>query len=275
MYLYKTKNGVSIIHSLNTKLRLGEVKIKVLYAGICKTDVFMANNTIKNSNVVLGHEGSGVIIESLSEDFSVGDSVVWNPYLGNDLFLGINRNGCFSDDLVLNSSSVYKHSIKTPQIAAYIEPVAVSMAPIKTGITKKERGLVKGNSRISNLTYDILKSMGYNISKDECVCGYDYIIETNETDESVKSSIQSLKFGGKLIFKSRNKKNINIDIQKIVKKEIEIKGVYYMDFNKALEWLQENEDIIENYIGKEYRLDQWDKALKESLNADKKGFFKL
>jgi L-iditol 2-dehydrogenase len=60
----------------------GEVLVQTHACGICATDVktFMRGHPLIQAGTVLGHETSGIIVESKNQDWRAGDRVVVAPY---------------------------------------------------------------------------------------------------------------------------------------------------------------------------------------------------
>lgn len=60
--------------------RPGDVVIRVLVAGICRTDLHVAQGRIPSANpITLGHELCGVIADASSARVAVGDLVTVDP----------------------------------------------------------------------------------------------------------------------------------------------------------------------------------------------------
>ena len=65
--LIKTNKGVKLVQVVEPTCDVDFVKIKVESIGLCRTDLFVAKDLIKTQdNLVLGHEFSGVVVESKS-----------------------------------------------------------------------------------------------------------------------------------------------------------------------------------------------------------------
>lgn len=263
----------------NIKLReifKEEVKIKVFYSGICKTDIFVYKNIIKNNNVILGHEGSGVIIESKSELFKPGDHVLWNPYLG-DNFLGVNQDGCFSEEIILLDSYVHHHSLYH-HIAAYIEPCAAILSPLEYITNKNQSILILGNNRISKLAYLLFNKLGFSVySQDESngLLNFDFVIETNSKDSNINLGIDKVKKNGTIFLKSRSNEPKNINIYDIVYKEIKLQGSLFYNFDKTIEIIENNDIKLDNLIGDFYNIENWKLAFEKGFDGDKKIMFRF
>lgn len=108
-----------------------EVLVKVLMAGICRTDQYVGNGTIPVQEPrTLGHEFCGIITQECG-DYKQGQMVTINPLFEDLSFVGIDHDGCFAEYAVIPVSQVYPINTTNLKLAAYIEPIAASLAPLK------------------------------------------------------------------------------------------------------------------------------------------------
>lgn len=274
--LIKTNKGVKLVQVVEPTCDVDFVKIKVESIGLCRTDLFVAKDLIKTQdNLVLGHEFSGVIIESKSTKFKKGDKVAVNP-LFEDKFMGLDFDGCIQEYVVVPSSQVIKSKKLPYKIAAYLEPVAASMAVLKAINSKNKKIAVWGENRIAELTYIILKTNGFNVERINELTQenyYDFIVETMFEEESLQKMIKMLKVEGTLIVKSRKKQLTGLISSDLVKKEITLKAVNYYSFEKSMKWLEKNHQEIEHLLGESYSIDNWEKAFDVANNAESKKIF--
>jgi len=261
----------------------GEVIVKVLMAGICRTDIYVSNGWINEvkDNLTIGHEFMGIVEETMSAKFKVGDLVTCNPIFDNDKMFGVDYDGCFAEFIKVYDTKLYHANEVELKFGAYVEPIAASLAPLTSKLINKDLfGAVYGNNRIGELTFNILKDAGYNIVlldhktpeqyKSET---YDYIIETFSQIEAFDNIIRILKRKGIFIAKSRNPDKIPLDLYTIVKKGIIIEGLYYGDFSMAVEYARNKTYLFENLMGKVYPLEDWEKAYTENDLGLHKIFF--
>jgi L-iditol 2-dehydrogenase len=164
-----------------------EVIIQVERAGLCRTDVYVAEGRIAAPDpLILGHEFAGIIrvLGDQVTTLRVGDRVTVNPMLacglcptclaGNPLscqhsrFLGVHQHGAFAEYIAVPAMAVYPlpDGVTFTQ-GAYTEPVAASLAVLKAGIEAHEKGLIYGDNRIAHLTKQILEVYGF---ADVAVC---------------------------------------------------------------------------------------------------------
>ncbi|MHB0868655.1 MAG: 2,3-butanediol dehydrogenase [Chloroflexota bacterium] len=170
----------------------GEVKIKVVWVGICGTDlheyaagpIFMPITphplTGKAAPLIQGHEFSGMIEEVGPgvEGFAPGDrvtadSATWcgrcwacerREYSLCDkaAFVGLGRDGAFAEHITLPVGGVFH---LPPELslekAAFVEPTAVALHAVRRGgMTPGESALVVGAGNIGLLTYQLLRHSG-------------------------------------------------------------------------------------------------------------------
>lgn len=262
---------------------LHDITIKVEMAGICRTDIYAAENKIKTKqNLILGHEFTGYIYQSRHENFKEGDLVVVNPIFDDLTMLGVDHDGCFANLINVCSSKVFHfgnfHDLRIP---AYVEPIAASLAPLKSKLINKDMvGAVYGENRIGILTYEIMKKQGYNIvivdkHSELADNTFDYVIETLATTETFDRLSKLIKKNGVLIMKSRYPNYISINFYDYVRKEIMIEPLYYHDFQFAIDYAKTYYDDFLYLLGDTYQLEDWKEAFIASQTGNKKIFFKL
>ncbi|WP_194974136.1 galactitol-1-phosphate 5-dehydrogenase [Aquiflexum lacus] len=161
-----------------------EVLVKVKACGICGSDVHGMDGSSgrRNPPLIMGHEASGVIVETGSEvkSFSVGDRVTFDStvYELNDWYtlkgkynlsdnrkvLGVSpkeyrRHGAFAEYVVVPEHILYKipDSVSFEQ-AAMVEPIAVSAHAVDlTPISLMDTVLVVGTGMIGLFLIQVLK----------------------------------------------------------------------------------------------------------------------
>ena len=131
-----------------------DVVIRVVVAGICRTDIFAAAGRLVTApTVVLGHEFSGVITETGTtvNQVRAGERVTVMPVLpcgvcdlcreGKKMLcqdtrmLGIDRDGCYCGFVRVPATCVHKlPDGMSFRIGAYAEPVAAAMSVLRAGL---------------------------------------------------------------------------------------------------------------------------------------------
>lgn len=154
------------------KIKKGECLIKVLYAGVCGSDIhiYSGHHPTAKTPIVLGHEFVGMVEEIYPEDDSFniqpGDRVVAEPLIscgvcqacseGNwhickDLkLLGIHTDGGFAEYIKVAIGKIIKVSdYLTDRAAALTEPFAVGFhVNQRSGMKNGDRVLVIGGGPI-------------------------------------------------------------------------------------------------------------------------------
>jgi 2-desacetyl-2-hydroxyethyl bacteriochlorophyllide A dehydrogenase len=159
----------------------GELIIKVKACGVCGSELHLfrtppirvflrntINNIIKPERKILGHEISGIVVESRDEKFRVGDRVAVFPKtpLGN---IGDVLPGCFAEYIAVPSSSALRIPDHVSyEEAALFEPLGSALHAVRKlntllpMIKKQDLGkrvLIIGAGTIGLLVLNILKYM--------------------------------------------------------------------------------------------------------------------
>lgn len=272
-----------------------DVLVEVHFAGICRTDIGIAERNIPaKANIVMGHEFCGRIAGFVNGDdemegWHVGDVVSANPMVFSDkgdMMCGKECDGAFAEYIAVPHQAL----IKLPPyflspLGAFLEPVAAALAPLKH-IDGRDRVCIFGANRIAALTSQVARAMGHQhiervtrldaLEKDH----YDCIIETEPAH--IDAYVDALKPGGLLILKSRSFAPSTIISNTIAMKEICIQGARYGDFGVASHILAASAHGVKHTLdtstlfGPVYELSDYEKAFTEAaLPRNKKIFFKL
>lgn len=263
------------------------VLIKVCYAGICRTDLAVAQSAIPSlEEIILGHEFCGVVEEcSADSGFCVGDVVSADPMRfgagKSDEMCGVNCNGAFAEYIVAPAKAMIRipHDMLSIR-GAYLEPVAASLAPYSILREKDRRITIVGNNRIAMLTKNVGEILGYtNLEQVE-----DYtLLAENSCDTIVETEPQGLPYyikairpKGMIVLKSRGYTTIGVVPNTIAMKEINIVGVRYGDFQDAVRILSSDGLKVDELFGDVYELRQYREAFAAaSVPMAKKIFFKI
>lgn len=254
--------------------------VRIAVVGLCRTDLRVAaGDILVDQPLVLGHECSGHIIHDPSGRFAVGTQVAINPLRPNDGFLGLDCDGALQEYIQIEPSQLIGASGVPLRLAAYLEPVAASMAVLKARITPEQKGVIFHSNRISHLTFLILESLGYNIEwiqeepRPDVHGVYDYAIETLFFEQHIANMLHALKPGGLLVVKSRQHTPTKIVPNLLVTKELTLQAVNYYDFTEAMAWLRTHQELLLPLLGDVYTLDNWSSAFQAALAGDAKKIF--
>lgn len=262
---------------------LDNILVSVHSVGLCRTDLFVANGTIitKQEKVTLGHEFSATVDLDPLSLLPEGSWIGFNP-LFQQKFMGLDFNGALCEKIWVPRSSVIpvkEGSALTPQMIAYLEPVAASAAPLKK-LASNSRVLVIGTNRIAKLTALILNTSGHQAvlcSENELSMipdnSYSYVVETVLSEDVISHISRILIEGGHWLLKSRKKTPTAFLSMDFIAKEISISCINYYDFTKSLDWMENNHQHLTDLLGNSYNLDNWQNAFDEAYNNENKKIF--
>ncbi|HET7462076.1 MAG TPA: alcohol dehydrogenase catalytic domain-containing protein [Longimicrobium sp.] len=280
----------------------GEVIVEVALAGLCRTDVYVARGQIPSADpLVLGHEFAGVVhgVGPGVDGFREGDRVGVMPIIpcgacewcrgGRALWcqrtqmLGVHRDGAFARRVAVPARCVYPIPDRMDwRLAAYLEPVAASMAVLDAPIHPGQRGLIFGDNRISLLTGRVLAAAGFGVVP---ICdvehggelegdAYDFVIETFATDETMAHIVRALRPGGTLVLKSRAWKKVGFDLWAVLRKELTLKATQYRDLAEAIELAASGRLEVEDLLGDSHPLASFEAVFDSAgLGGPTKQFF--
>jgi L-iditol 2-dehydrogenase len=297
--IVKGTGGVFVRDIAHPQPAAGEVLVRVELAGLCRTDVFVAEGRIPSkSDVVLGHEFSGIVAES-ANGFLSGDRVTAMPVLPcgrcaiceagapdrcqRTTMLGIDHDGAFGEFVAVPASAVYKIPDSMPfRLAAYSEPVAAALSVVKAGLTPQQRGVIYGNNRFGHLIERILKAYGFGsvtvhdpASQTLLESAYDFAIETLATEKTLRDLMNAVKHGGKIVLKSRKHEPVGISLALAVRKEITFTAVNYGDFGEAIRLMAEGLIRVDDLLGPEHPLEDFPAVFERSKTLEtQKVFFR-
>ena len=291
--IVKTASGVSVENvPVPTIAAPDEVLIRVSLAGLCRTDMKVADGRVKSKiPVVLGHEFSGVVEElgpavtalkkgdrvAVMPLFAATNSSLKNglPSYASSTMLGMDHDGAFAEFVTVPAHSVFKLPDSVSfMTGAYMEPVAASMAVLNADIHPEQKGLIYGDNRISRLTERVLLAKGF---KDVSFCGedanhpdntFDFIIETLATTETLRNMVRMLKPGGLIVFKSRQHLPVELNINALVMKDIRIQAVSYGSFKESIDFVASGKLKVDDLLGEVYPLDKWREVFAEAHKSE-------
>lgn len=276
-----------------------DVIIQVYLAGLCRTDVYVAQGLIKRAAdpIILGHEFSGVVTQTGANVTNVkaGDRVCVMPVMScnrcetcqsgghsacpHSTMLGIEAQGAFAEYIAVPAHTVYKlPDTVSFMMGAYMEPIAASHAVLKAGLQPGQKGLVSGDNRIAKLTWLVLQAEGFTNTDLNCDAAslpentYDFIIETLADDTTIAHLLRALKPHGTLVVKSRKYPPVGIVFNEIVRKELRLIGTNYGAFQNSINLAATgNLKTVEELWGDVYPLEAFEEVFASTEN--KKLFF--
>ncbi|MBS2007359.1 MAG: alcohol dehydrogenase catalytic domain-containing protein [Cyanobacteria bacterium SZAS TMP-1] len=280
---------------------VGDVIVKVMLAGLCRTDLYAAEGKLKTpEHLILGHEFAGIVEDAETDIFKAGDPVCVNPLLSCGFcshcergahgacagaqFIGVDRDGCFAGYIVVPATSIFRLPPDMPFLeAAYAEPVAASLAVLKVGISRTEKGVIFGSNRFSQLLQKIMRIYGFaNIDLYDPISqkgqlepsSYDYVIETAISSDIFSELVDTVKPGGKIILKSRNHEPLSFRMNEVIKKEPVFHVVNYGSFQESIDLLAGGQLDIKDLVDGVYTLEKFDSVFAGSKESESlKPFF--
>ena len=183
--LMKAAKQVRIIEQEMPKRKPGEALLKLLYGGICGSDLNSYRGSFAYFSYprVPGHEFSAEIVEidPNDRDLKPGDVVTCNPYFNcgkcypcakglvncceTNQTMGVQREGAFSNFITMPVERVYGGKGISAKSLALVEPFCISLHGAKRAqIQPGEQVLVVGAGTIGILAAKAARMMGGNIT---------------------------------------------------------------------------------------------------------------
>lgn len=287
----------------------GESLIKIIYAGICNTDLEIIKGYMGFTGV-LGHEFIGRVIDSDNKGI-IGKRVAGeinipcraceackrgeSNHCPERSVLGIlKKNGCFAEYITLpdRNLKVIPDNISDFD-AVMIEPLAAAIRPLhQVHLNKNSSILVMGDGKMGLLSaivfsfyFKDIVLMGkheekINIAKeygiksmffDKDHSKFDIVIECTGRSDSFAHALNLLRPCGKLILKTTAADSSNVNPAVAVINELSIFGSRCGNFDHAIEFLSKGIDLSK-LITKAFTLDN---ALKAISYSKLKSSFKI
>jgi len=301
--LIKDKENVAVRNIEQPQIQCADdVVIRIALAGLCRTDVFMADGLISgNETVTLGHEFAGIVEDAGmdAKGFVKGDRVTVMPVIPcgkcgfcnsgtkescqNTTMLGINHDGAFAEYIRVPANTVYKLPENVSfKHGAYSEPVAAALSVMKADIAPEQRGFIYGNNRFAKLIQRIMRSYGFdNVTihdpKTEVLEDniYDFAIETLATEQAMLDIFRAVRPGGRVVIRSRKHEPVGILFDLAVKKEITLQAVNYGPFDEAIALMAEGRIQVDDLLGDVHDLESFAAVFAASKTSEtSKVFFK-
>ncbi|WP_163832802.1 alcohol dehydrogenase catalytic domain-containing protein [Spartinivicinus ruber] len=276
------QSGKTIITQLPVPTITGddEVLLQVLQAGLCRTDLLVAEGAIPGcEGSAFGHEFCGKVIATGNKvtNFFPGQRAAVNPVLacgkcsvcqsGNDYLcgssglLGINAPGAFAEYIKVSATQCYQVSDNIPdKLVAYAEPVAAMLSILNCGIQSQQQVGVIGSDRIAMLCQFILSTAGLDVVTANKEYPVDVLIITSFINEQLP--INLVKPGGLIIIKSRSPFLSKVCYAEIVQRRLTLLGVNYAPFIKVLKFIESHHQMLMSFLGPSFSLDRFAEAFK-------------
>ena len=287
--LVKTHSGVRRLELARPNIGSDfDVILEPVRAGLCRTDLNVAwGRTHCEPPRVLGHEVSGVVsaIGARVTRISVGDRVAINPLLPcgvcaectsarpcpSPRMLGVDLDGGFAQALLVPEQAAHLvPDSMSFERAAYVEPVAATLAVLDSPIARDARGLVLGVGRIAELTQRVLFARGFRSVLTQPVTAapeprsFDWVIDTVGSCASLETAMGSLRQRGILVLKSRPAAPVTFDVSLAVQRELALYAVRYAPFSDAIELLSAATFVVEDLFGQTHPLSAFEQVFDQA-----------
>ena len=250
-----------------------EVLVEVKRAGICRTDVYVAEGTLAvREPRVLGHEAAGVVA-SEHPRLPRGARVAIDPI--RPCMLGVERDGAFADFVAVPASTLHRVPDDLAwEAAAMAEPVAAALGVLRAPIHKRARGAVHGAGRIADLVVRVLETAGFSpIRWDgaDAPRDLDWVVETRP--DALSDLMRALRPGGTLVLKSRPPAPAALDVALAVSREITLVARSWGAFDDAVTWLATGRVHVDDLVGETYPLERFEAAFAAARRTEKQKIF--
>lgn len=240
-----------------------DVIIRVLVAGLCRTDLYVADGRISSTDpITLGHELCGRVIAcGDAATIAIGALVAVDPRIG-DGFLGVTHHGGFAEYVRVPAANVLTLPELDPRRGVYVEPIAAALAVPAAVVRGTRVGMVRAN-RFADLLATVLCSEGCEAARDGV---FDAAVETTGTAAELAALCEALRPGGTLLIKSRTPEPVALPLGAIVDKQLVVRGVRYGSFARAVELASTLS--LEALFGESSPLAQWEAAFERARTGE-------
>jgi len=285
----------------------GEALVRVLTAGICRTDLEILKGC-QGFKGVPGHEFVGIVEECLNPHLE-GKRVVGEincvchrcrycqlempHHCLNRTVLGITgRNGAFAEYLVLPEENLHlvPSSIRD-DVAAFTEPLAAAFRIAEqTAVREDDRVVVLGDGKLGQLCaqalwlhtkhlvcvgkhpwkLELLKDLHINIAHhdDPLEPGADLVVEATGSPDGLKRALELVRPEGTVVLKTTVAEATPLDLSQPVVHEVKILGSRCGPFRPALEALAMGNVEVRPMITESYELPDALRALGRAAGGE-------
>lgn len=283
----------------------GEVRVRVLKAGICETDLQLIRGYMGFEGV-LGHEFVGIaetgryagqrVVGEINCSCRTCDycRAGLETHCPHRTVLGIlNHDGAFADSLVLPEVNLHRVPDEIPtELAALTEPVAAAFQiPAQIALEDFQNVIVLGDGRLGNLCAQVLRLSGCQVSvvgkhrtklKLFQDLGFetielqnlkpartaDLVVDCTGSDTGLPLALQLVKPRGTIVLKTTVAGEQTLSLAPFVIDEITLVGSRCGPFDRALKALQTDEINVRCLLSEEFPLENALMALDRAGNRD-------
>lgn len=243
--IVRARGAARLERRIVTELPAGWERVRVRLVGLCRTDLAAASGALPVAEGrVLGHELVGELggaRVTASPMVPCGDCAGCRVAraCARPGMLGLSHDGAFATWVAVPRALLHEVPASLEdRRAAYVEPIAASLAVLRTPIRPSDRGVVLGTGRIAALTTRILALHGFSRVDGEGAreeAAYDFVIETEATEATLRRALALVRPGGVVVLKSRPVAPVAIDVARAVLNDVTLASVSYGSFAEAIE----------------------------------------
>jgi threonine dehydrogenase-like Zn-dependent dehydrogenase len=267
---------------------VGEAIIDVAYAGVCRTDLAVADGAIAVAEGrVLGHELSGWLdgepvtvvpfapcgecgeCVAIGEGGAAAAASAARGRCESPRWLGVDRDGAFAERVAVPRASVIRLPRDLPlALGAFVEPVAAALGVLAV-VERGMRVVIGGENRIAELTARVIAAAGaMRVSHGPC----DVAIEH---DGNAAALLPHLRAGGTLILKSRAARAIELPAGELVRRELIVRGASHGSFAAAVDWLHARRIAVADLLAPPRPLADFARVFGEARHETAKQMFAI
>jgi L-iditol 2-dehydrogenase len=289
------KRGEVRLEARELAPRDGEVIVAVKRAGICRTDVYVADGALAVEEPrVLGHEAAGmvngvrVVIEPALSCVMLSRAPCAACVAGRPcafpIMLGVDRDGAFAEHVCVPVRAVHRvPDALSWEAAAMVEPVAAAVGVLRAPIDRSAPGAVLGRGRIATLLTRVLAAAGISHELLDTSdighaneCSFAWVVEARATTATLDAAMRALRPGGVLVLKSRPPSAVPFDVALAVRKEIAVAPRSYAPFDEALGWLASGRIVVDDLVGEIFPIEKFETAFTAARASEgRKVFFAI
>ncbi len=280
--LRRGAGGVALVDGVPAVAGPGEVVVEVAYAGVCRTDLAVADGLIAVApGRVLGHELSGWVDGAPVTVIPFAPCGACACIRGGRCeaprWLGVDRDGAFADQVVVPAPSVLPLPVGLSLVlGAYVEPVAAALG-VLPWITPGARVLVAGDGRIAALTARVIGAHGGEVVRAGgrgalAPRSFDVVIEHGGLTPALVAAARS---GGVVLVRSRGARAVELDAGELVARELSVHGVGHGSFTEAIDWLRSRRIIVDDLLAEPRSLEAYAEVLGAARDEQRKQMFVL
>lgn len=283
----------------------GSVRVRVLQAGICETDLQLVKGYMGFAGV-LGHEFVGVAetgrfvgqrvvgeINCVCGNCELCDRGLGN-HCPNRTVIGIlNHDGGFAESLIVPEDNLHAvPDTMSNDLATLVEPAAAALQ-IQEQVELRDgmRTIVLGDGRLGNLCAQALKAAGCSVlvvgkhaskltrferlgietrllADAPAARRADVVVDCTGSESGLEMALRLVRPRGTVVLKTTVAGDHQLPLAPVVIDEISIVGSRCGPFAKAIEAIQNNQFDLSHFVSARYSLEQFAAAFEHARSPD-------